>query len=77
MWFGFLLSFCQTAKNIFSTVMVYMPAVAQCGLRLPGCCVSFGFSALKSETADMRICLINCMWAGKATMKKHDTVLSW
>lgn len=44
--------------------MVQMPATAHYSLKLSGCCVSF---ALKSDTADIRICLLNCMWADKTT----------
>lgn len=40
------------------------------------CCVLFGFSALKSDTADIRICLLNYKQTGKATMKRQDTLLS-
>lgn len=42
--------------------------------QLNGCCVPFGFSALKSETADIKICHLNYMWAGEASMKRQDTV---
>lgn len=37
-----------------------MPEVEYDLLKLSECCVSFGFSALKT-----RICLIDYMWAGK------------